>query len=87
MIRQKLNISLHSSLKLRKRLKIKSLINFSSIPLHRGFRIIVRERQHSTSSMLDQHYLSRPEQMLGDQNGPESVFRVASGVTDDVGVA
>lgn len=87
MIRQELNVSLHSRLKLRKRLKIKSLVNLPTIPLHRSFRVVVRERQHSTSSMLDQHYLSRPEQMLRDQNGPESVFRVASGVADNVGVA
>ena len=87
MIRQKLHILLHSRLKLRKRLEIETLIDLSSVSLHRSFRIFVRERQHAASSMLDEHDLARPEQMLGDQDGSESVFRVASGVADDVGVA
>ena len=87
MIRQKLHILLHSRLKLRERLEIKTLIDLPSVSLHRSFRVVVRERQHAASSMLDEHYLARPEEMLRDQNRSESVFGVASGVSDDVGVA
>ena len=87
MIRQKLHILLHSRLKLRERLEIKTLIDLPSVSLHRSFRVVVRERQHAASSVLDEHDLARPEEMLGDQDGSESVLRVAAGVADHVGVA
>lgn len=87
MIRQKLNISLHSRLQLRERLEVERLVDLAAVALHRSFRVVVRERQHAAPSVLDEHDLARPEEVLGDQDGSESVFGVASGVANDVRVA
>jgi len=84
---QKLHIPPHSALQLRKRLKIKPLLNPPSIPSYRSFSIFVRKSQHAAAGVLDENDLARAEEVLRDQDGAESVASGAAGVADDVGVA
>lgn len=62
------NITLHSTLQFPKRQEIKAFIDFASIPPHSSFGILVRKNQHAAPSVLDQHDLARPKQVLRDQD-------------------
>lgn len=84
---QETDIIPNSTLQLRKRLEIKPFFQLPTVRPDRRSRVLIRERQHPAPSVIDQHDLTRAQQVLRDEYRAQGVASVASGVADHVRVA
>ena len=87
MVLQELNILLEGILQISKRLEVETIIYLSSILSQGCYPIVVRKGQHPTSGVFDQDNLSSPKKVLRSQDRSQGVFRVATGVANNVRVS
>jgi len=90
---QQAHITLDSIVKLWEGLEISSKRTqgihslFSKILLNNALRGGIVKCQHTAAGMLHDQDLIRTQKLLGDDNGSQGVFGIATGIANDMGVA